>query len=62
VLLTAPELLEHHLVELGVSEQALEAIVLLLMLIETFGLGGLHADVELLSAVVRGSRYLQGSA
>ena len=54
--------LEHRLVELGVSEQALEAVVLLLQLLEAFGLCGFHAAVELLPAVIGGSRYLQGSA
>ena len=54
--------LEHRLVELGVSEQALEAVVLLLQLLEAFGLCGLHAAVKLLPAVVGGSRYIQGSA
>ena len=57
--------LEHRLVELGISEQALEAVVLLFQLFEAFGLCGLHAAVELLPAVIVGadtSRTRQASA
>ena len=53
--------LENRFVQLCIRKKALEADILLLQLLEAFGLGCFHPSVQLLSAVIGRGRHLQGT-
>jgi hypothetical protein len=52
------KLLEHGFIKLSICKEALKARVLLLKLLEAFGLCGFHSPVEMLPAVVSRRRNL----
>ena len=54
------QLLEHRFVQLCIRKKALEAVILLLQLLEAFGLGCFHPSLQLLQAVISRGRHLQG--
>ena len=55
------QLLEHRFVQLCIRKKALEADILLLQLLEAFGLGCFHPSVQLLPAVIGRGRHLLGT-
>ena len=55
------KLLEHRFVQLCIRKKALEADILLLQLLEAFGLGCFHPSVQLLPVVIGRGRHLQST-